>query len=292
MTFEETEKALLDAYDEIIKSRGNEPDWAVHQRNDQSKLVSCTIPFVGKHYNEQPVKILVYASAESLSDYYPGGGERPWLDDDTIAANRHRFFFENNKTDDWRFPNVHIGPLNTGCLLTAVMYIAFKLKGADDITPSEFYETISFGNYGKYTKESKMQTNLRLYGSETGSATNFDYPTKEPALLEYSHDFIAKDFKLLKPDYVIMPESIYRNDKAFIDSIKGNAKIIGIYQMIPVNIHKHIPNRVAKKGLPGYKPEDLPDNIQKIVGNITHANHDKYLYVFNYLDETIDNSTK
>ena len=289
MTFNETEKTLLDAYAEIMESRNNSPDWAVHQRNNQSKLVSCTIPFVGKHYNDQPVKILVYASAENLSDYHTGkGGKgRPWLDNEELAVNRHRFSFEKNKTTDWSFPNVHIGPMNTGCLLTAVMYIAYKLRGLNNLTPSEFYETIAFGNYGKYTKESEMQKNLRLIGVETGDAKNVDYPTKEPGLLEYSHEYIQKDFEFLKPDYVIMPESIYNNDKAFINKIKGNAKIIGIYQMIPINIHKHIPNRVAKKGLSEYKLEELPDNIQKIIGNITHANQEKYLCVFKYLDEII-----
>lgn len=84
---------LFSAYRTILAEKGNSPDWAVHQRNDQSKLVCPSIPFVGKHYADQPCRILVYASAENLSDYYPGSSsERPWLDDNTQAIDRHRLF--------------------------------------------------------------------------------------------------------------------------------------------------------------------------------------------------------
>jgi len=53
---------------------------------------------VGKHYLEQPKKILVYASAEKLAVYYLGNTEEwygDWLDDDRQAENRHRRCFDD-----------------------------------------------------------------------------------------------------------------------------------------------------------------------------------------------------
>ena len=70
------EEKLLQSYREL--SKVNAPDWAVHKKYDQQHLVAPSIPFVGKHYLEQETKILVYASAEHLGNYYPGSeSERP-----------------------------------------------------------------------------------------------------------------------------------------------------------------------------------------------------------------------
>ena len=52
---------LIEAYGKI--SECNSPEWAVHKRNNQNELVKPSIPFVGKHYADQPKRILVYASA-------------------------------------------------------------------------------------------------------------------------------------------------------------------------------------------------------------------------------------
>lgn len=81
---------LLESYNKISKE--NTPEWAVHKRNSD-ELVKPTIPFVGKQYAEQKMKILIYASAENLSDYWKGNDKHwpgDWLDDDSCAANRHR----------------------------------------------------------------------------------------------------------------------------------------------------------------------------------------------------------
>ena len=55
---------LINKYNEIMEKNTEADKWAVHKKNDQSSLVKCTIPFIGKNYFEQDVKILVYASAE------------------------------------------------------------------------------------------------------------------------------------------------------------------------------------------------------------------------------------
>ena len=47
---------LLASYRKI--SKDNTPAWAVHKRNSDEN-VNPTIPFVGKHYLQQPKKILV-----------------------------------------------------------------------------------------------------------------------------------------------------------------------------------------------------------------------------------------
>ena len=126
-TYDTIVSNLLEAYREI--SKNNTPNWAVHKRRFPDELVKPTIPFVGKHYLEQPKKILVYASAENLADYYSGNikyCDRYWLDADATAEQRHRKCFDDPLFQDKEnpfFPHVHISPMNNGCLATAVYYI-------------------------------------------------------------------------------------------------------------------------------------------------------------------------
>lgn len=75
------------------------PEWAVHKitPGNTDKIVVPTIPFIGKHYTEQKTKILVYASAEVLTNYcYGQKTDRPWLDKDEEAENRHRKCFDES----------------------------------------------------------------------------------------------------------------------------------------------------------------------------------------------------
>lgn len=168
------ENELLERYRKIQADNVNKPDWAVHKCTDAKSFVRCTIPFVGKNYSSQSTKILVYASAENLAWYT---STDDLLDYDEKAENRHRIRFEATKASPNFFPNVHIKPMNNGCLLTAVYYIAQKLGLVGDVSPQEFYEMIAVANYGKYSIETEQQKSFRkTQTTETrASKRNIDY---------------------------------------------------------------------------------------------------------------------
>ena len=75
-------------------------------------------------------------------------------------------------------------------------------------------------------------------------------------------------------------------DNGFIESIKGNAEIIRIYQMMPQVINNMGENgRNNKRNQ--FKSRDistLPIEIQKAYHLIKGINHYKYSFVFDYLD--------
>ena len=279
---------LLTTYDEIMAR--NSPEWAVHKKQFPNELVKCTIPFVGERYENQEKRILVYASAENLSGYYLGNEKEwqgDWLDDDSQAINRHRrcFEYEGLKKKIF-FPHVHIQPMNDGCLSTAVYYIANKLYTVREKTPLEFYETISFANYGKFSIETELQRNKRLGKTEWGEKTKIDYAGNRE-LLGASHDFVSADISTLKPDYIIMPASIYDEDKVFVDAVKGTATIIPIYQMNSRVINRWIAHKFEK-----YNMSNLPEAVRKWYealgkNGITGKTKVNYLSVFSYLDEVI-----
>lgn len=280
---------LLNAYEQHTSKKANMPEWAVHMAKEPEKIVLPTIPFLGKEYEEQKIKILVYASAEVLSDYIcvkDGNSTRPWLDDKNTASDRHRFFFDNRKKEkESFFPNVHIQPLNDGYLATAVYYIANKIIGNVYENPEEFYETIAFGNYGKFTIETDFQKNIRLFDKREGSKKNIDY-AKDKTKLSASHDYLSTDMKLLRPNYIIMPESIYNTDKEFIDEVKGDAKIITICQMNRTCVNTHLSKKHDK-----YCIEDLPCEVKQwfenLYGGMENRSKTRYLSVFTYLDKEL-----
>ena len=283
------EATLLERYRSL--GNENEPVWAVHKRNSD-EIVKATIPFIGKNYGEQSKKILVYASAENLSGYWKGNTKTwvgDWLDDDLSAENRHRRCFQESiiKQDSF-FPNVHIGPMNDGYLATAVYYIAAKLYQVDFDNPKNFYETIAFGNYGKYSIETARQRNARKGVDDVGSNANMDYAGNRE-LLAVSHDYIRADLEVLNPDCIIMPKTMYWADKAFIDQNKGNAHIVPISQMNTRVVNCHIV-RMYK----GYERAALPHSVQKWYDELPKGikAKEKYLSVFTYLDGELEKAVQ
>lgn len=274
------EKLLLNEYKEIFKSKNNKPNWAVHKvaEGHQDELVHCSIPFVGKQYVGQKIKILVYASAENLSGY------EGHLDCDEYAINRHRNCFEKTKDSEVTFfPNVHIRPMEDGCLAIVALYTLLKLQEVGDIKPADFFEMIAFANYGKYTVSSK---------------TNEDYAGIADMLKE-SHNYIRKDVGLLQPNYIIMPKTIYQTDCKFIEEIKGNAVILPIYQINAGNINRWIKKYVIARNEARKEESDLPDLVRKWyheisrtgLSGISGKTYENFLYVFNYMDDVIQNYT-
>lgn len=279
------EQSLLEKYQKIMAEHGDGPEWAVHQKNNQNCLVKPSIPFVGKNYEKQEKKILVYASAEVLSDYFPGGSsERPWLEDER-AITRHRWFFENYKEAEGDFPNIHIQPMNTGTLATAVLYIAEKLNCHDGalVTPREFYETIAVANYGKFTLETQRQEFIRTGKNCEGNVSdrNVDYTQmgkgKAQERLAWSHPFLAADKEVLQPDIVILPQGLYEIDKTFFDGIFGDAKRIELYQMGPIPIQCTISKQYAPA-------VNLTPSIETWHNKIKGVSKECYRSVYTYID--------
>lgn len=305
-THEALEQRLLIAYSEI--SEKNSPDWAVHKRNSD-ELVKPTIPFVGKHYLEQPKKILVYASAENLSDYWKGNDKHwpgDWLDNDKKAQNRHRMCFEDETMQRKdRLPYVHCGPLEDGGLLIAAMYIAIVAKlRSSTINPREFYESIAFGNYGKYSIETELQRIIKenpqltidekktLKNQLKGKGNNIDYASNSDYLVA-SHDFIRADIAYLKPDYIIMPNV---QDNGFIDDLTGcyGTKIIRINQMNGPVVNNMAPNKRNnyRSKYNRRDPECLPEIIREARNLMRRISKENYLYVFDHLDMRIHAALK
>ena len=287
---ENQEQALLQKYAEIFAT-AEKPDWAVRKSLANQDLIMPTIPFVGKDYAKQEVKILAYASAENLSKYdYETGSTTMPLADYKVAANRHRIAYDQGASQGF-FPFVHIGPMDDGKLATAILYIAEQLKmDIKDVTPREFYERIAFGNFCKYTQESEYQTYFRETGlrDETKPKTNKDYADDLP-MLKYSLEFIKADIETLKPDYVIMSKTTYEaiNDD-FITAMSEHTQFIRIWQINDGNINRLISPQHSGKP---YKDTELSDTVRQWTDNINQVN---YYKVFEYLDQRLQdcNNTK
>ena len=269
------EEQLRKIYKRIFSDRNNRPEWATHKITIEHthELIHCPIPFVGKDYHKEATKILLYASAENLTGY------TGYLDSDEDAINRHRNFYEWSVANrDSFYPCVHIQPINDGALALVALYVYMKFKSVDQINPSEFLEKISLANYCKYTIQPEKQN---------GQFRNRDYAGNAD-YLQYSHDYLKADIELLKPDYIIMPKAIYWTDKAFIDQVKGDAKIIPVYQMNARNINLRI------KKYPRTPLEELDPVLrswyeQLHSNGITGKTKENFLSVFAYIDDVLQN---
>ncbi len=267
------ESQLRERYKQIFVSRKNEPIWATHKTTvgHTHELIHCPIPFVGKNYREENTKILLYASAENLSGY------TGYLDADEDAIHRHRNFFNRTvANEDSFFPNVHIQPINDGVLALAALYIYMNFHPVDNITPGEFLERISFANYCKYTIQPENQN---------GRFRNQDY-AGNAEYLQQSHAYLKADIEVLKPDYIIMPKSIYRTDREFIDQSKATAKVLPIYQMNARNINLRI-KKYPRTPLEELNPV-LRTWYEQIHSNgITGKTKENFLSVFTYLNDVL-----
>ena len=272
MNYDQATAELIKRYHNIYIQKGTRPDWSYHKISSPSQPVHPPIPFIGKHYFDSPVKILLYASAENLRGY------NGYLDEDSFAVNRHRFYFDQSiKDPNTFFPWVHIAPINNGALVLCAFHIMSQLTELKDMNPEDFLETITFGNYGKYTI------------SPITGTRNVDYAA-QPNKLAESQPYIEADFKILKPDYVIMVGTTYHGagkQKEFVDRVRGTARIIPIYQITPTTVNS--PNLFRKHGIA--KIDDLhPTLAQWYLKFHAGAVSGKYfLSVFSYLDDVMKN---
>lgn len=153
-----------------------------------------------------------------------------------------------------------------------------KFQEVDTIAPADFLERISFANYCKYTIQ------------PTSSKPNQDYASWSSYLAE-SHDYIANDIITLKPDYIIMPKTIYWTDREFIDKVKGTARIIPIYQINARNINLRIKNypKMQKTDLEVVLADWCEHLNQNGINGKTKEN---FYSIFRYIDDVMQNQMR
>lgn len=276
----EMEGKLRAAYERIFSEQQNRPDWAFRKENNLDELVRCPIPFVGKKYAEQKVKFLVYASAENLNPKNYKKDDYEKLNDDEFAINRHRLYFDSPCNDNRFFPKVHCEPLTNGALAIAAYYVYLGIVGGDKLTPREFYERISFGNFGKFAYDT-----ARLEGKRKNS----DY-AGDPDKLNYSLEYVKADIECLKPDYLIMVKTTYDVLKREMETLLPANRIIGIYQMNPSSVNCNI--KAERRGNRIVPVDELDDRIKQWYEELsedsfTGDNKRNYRAVFSYLDKLL-----
>lgn len=270
MEYKELVDQLKESYRKIFaeQSAAGKLSWAQTKVSNPDELVSPSFPFVGKNYADQKTKILLYASAENLVNRGKYNGR---VDNDDIAINRHRVWFDNYSEGRF-FPRVHIAPVENGGLPIVLRYICEQLEIETPDTPKEFFESIAIANFGKFS----IRTDTK----------NKDY-AKDKSKLDICIPYVEKDLEILQPNIIVMVKSMYTNktERQEIDKIKGGAKVIPVSQLTPTTITANIHRRFAEKNIEELSPiiRDWYHNLGRYKGN--HLTN--FLSVFTYLDEDV-----
>lgn len=237
---EKAGKALIRKYKRSFK---RPPEWSFPSKKWSYKDYPLlkpfppTIPFIGKSYFSQKTKIALYASAENLSHYERRPETTPFFLGNDSAWNRHHA--ANLEGWDKFFPRVHIGPVEDGSLLCAVLFICDRLGLEYPKDPGLFLENLVVGNVGKY--------------SISGN-TNKDY-ARSIKMLKPSVPYFQIDLEILQPEILVLPQTIYTHKivKTLISRVLPKATIIPVPQFnsTVVNIHlkknKEVGSQLAKK---------------------------------------------
>jgi len=200
----------------------------IYSKNDKpTGMINLppAIPFIGRKYQNMSPKIISYASAENLSDYYdselkPNDSKLHQLET-REKFNRSRYFYSNHSSE---FPHIHIEPFNNGTQLLITRHILSKLgyNQSFGMKPYDFIEQISVANPGKFSVISK---------------SNQDYAS-DKIKLSYSIEYIREDLKFLKPNIIILPRTVFNtvnkisNWKCLLREAKMSTAIfVKIYQV-------------------------------------------------------------
>jgi hypothetical protein len=230
---ENLESKLLELYQGIFVSS---PEWAFPSQDwNYSKAplkipFPPSIPFIGRNYHKATKRIALYASAENLAHYERKPETVPEFLCDERAWNRHRE--ANLEGWDKFFPRLHIGPVENGSLLCAVLYICNHLAISFPDDPSLFLENLVVGNVGKFS----------IGGNKTKEkSTNHDY-AGSIKYLEASLPFFKMDLKVLHPKILILPKSMYthRQVKNSISEILPEVTIIPVPQFNSTVVNTHL----------------------------------------------------
>ena len=267
------EEELLQAYRDIFRKKAGEPAWAVHKNTQghEEELIHCPIPFVGRKYGAGGVRLLVYGSAENLSDYHTAG--KTYLDDDSFAIRRHRACFE--ETRERFYPQVNLQPISDGGLALAAFYLYRRPAEAEGLAPAEFLERIAFANYCKYT--------IEIRGG-AGKRQNVDYAGRA-AYLRESHLYLERELAILQPDVILLPRSICEADRAFLEAVRGGALLAPIYQINARTVNLRI------RRWPRAAREEVGETVWRWwerldAPGLRGKTKENFLSVFRYLDET------
>lgn len=243
------ESKVLDKYKGIIK-RDNIPYWSFNY--------NPAIPFIGNSYHISKPKVLIYGSAENLSEYY-GKKNKEWFDgkDDNDLL-RNRYMFEKSKNSF--FPDFHMQPIKDGSLLTVARYILERLYPNNSFSkkPRTFLEQVSAVNFAKFSFKDD---------------TNYDYPPKNKRGLMDSFSYVMDEITLLKPNIIIIPSTIlakiHNELNRLFSEININPRLIGIYQVNPQAINLAIGKYLKKENLEIIDSKTgVPEFLEEWIKNI------------------------
>ncbi len=259
------ELVLIEKYKTILGNEGN-PDW--------SFKVYPAMPFIGNNYQKINSKVLLYGSAENLSEYFEKENWINTIGEDGFSRNRYMFDNKADEKDFFPYSNFHMQPIQDGSLLTVAKYIVEKIIPNNKFSnnPYAFLEQIAVGNIAKFSVE---------------SASNIDYPTKNKKKLMQSFSYVIEEIQLLKPDIIIIPTTIYYKMKKelnnYFKQIKIKPKIFGIYQVNPQAINITI-GKYLKELVLNHNDISLSINIEEWISNIQLRNN-KGKYKSVYIDK-------
>jgi len=167
MNRQEYTAQLLHLYKDTFRKEG--------QPSERYYQTKPTIPWVGDHYGEH--RILIYASAENLSDCYITKNEPPFKTEK--AFNRHTYFLNEKGKGE-----IGIEPFDRGGLRLVGIMCLRKL-GFE--VPKDITSCVAVANLSKFS--------LKRNGS------NADVKTKRD--MKPSCNYLQIDLEVLKPNLII-----------------------------------------------------------------------------------------
>jgi hypothetical protein len=223
------ESNLFEKYREQFEN-SPPPNWAFpsqswdYNKTPLKKPFPPSIPFIGENFNESPKKIALYASAENLAHYERKSETIPEFLCDERVWSRHRE--ANLEGWDKFFPRLHIGPVENGSLLCAVLFICDHLNLDLPKEPNLFLENLVVGNVGKFS---------------ISGIGNKDY-AGNIKLLEPSLPYFQMDLEILRPDILMLPKTIYAHQKVkdIVLNVIPEATIIPVPQFNSTVVNTHL----------------------------------------------------
>ena len=261
---------LAEEYSNYFALDKNKPPWAVKKKTKKENIHPA-IPFVGKSYAN--TRLLLYTDIE-ISTYNEKHLDMDLFEDDKVALYRRDVVFDSF------FPNIQIPLVNNGTLLVVAAYILQKMNiQLDYLNPAEFIEQIAIDIFCKFPIRAEfLATNLNV---------SHESYQNDMSRIEYSFKYVEFDLKILQPEILVLPKSIYANPKVkqFLKSIVPRCLILPIYRMNRPTINKVIAKKYQKKYTDFIDNRILywQYNLDKSLGE----NRDKFYSVYTYLDDII-----
>ena len=168
-------------------------------------------------------------------------------------------------------------PMNNGGLVNIIGYVAMKTFPDFKFTdPKELLEGVSFANFGKFSIRVKKGENNEDYAGVISK-------------LERSLEYIKADIDILRPELLIMINTIYKH--SIISKLLKNKypeiKVIPIYQIHHFNINRN--DRLKRFEKKDKNKVGILADWQKEFGNgLTGKTNENFFSFYTYLDDIID----